>query len=162
MVICARPSIFSMEDHRWNTRRALHRCLYAPRLTDLDVDARGGGRQGAQHLYALGPHRIVTLHHRASMYDIMDAHIWTYGCAVCLVYMHYWNVACEYPIQDINLVQAGPVSRSDSIFTGLARMVYFFRGIADPDAIGKSVVSDNYSLVIQRRNRSPHLDARAS
>jgi hypothetical protein len=29
----------------------------------------------------------------------------------------------------------------------LARMVYFFRGIADPDAIGKSVFSDNYNLV---------------
>ena len=34
----------------------------------------------------------------------------------------------------------------------LARMVYFVRGIADPDAIGKSVFSDNYSLVIRRRN----------
>ena len=34
----------------------------------------------------------------------------------------------------------------------LARMIYFFCGIADPDAIGKSVVSDNYSLVIRRRN----------
>ena len=31
-----------------------------------------------------------------------------------------------------------------------SKMVYFFRGIADPDAIGKSVVSDNYSLVVQR------------
>jgi hypothetical protein len=38
-------------------------------------------------------------------------------------------------------------------------MVYFFRGIADPDAIGKSVFSDYYRLVIRRRNRSPHLEA---
>jgi hypothetical protein len=39
-------------------------------------------------------------------------------------------------------------------------MAYFFRGIADPDAIGKSVVSDNYSLVIWRSNGSSHLEAR--
>jgi hypothetical protein len=38
-------------------------------------------------------------------------------------------------------------------------MVDFFRGIADPDAIGKSVFSDNYSLVIRRRNRSSRLEA---
>jgi hypothetical protein len=47
----------------------------------------------------------------------------------------------------------------------LARMVYFFRGIADPDAIGKSVFTDNYSLIlviIRRRNRSSHLEARAT
>jgi hypothetical protein len=64
-------------------------------------------------------------------------------------HVNYWSVACKYPIQDINLVQTGPnvqlcmepghfpewsLSSPD-----LARMVYFFRGIADPDAIGNSV-----------------------
>jgi hypothetical protein len=44
----------------------------------------------------------------------------------------------------------------------LARMVYFFREIADPDTIDKSVFSDNYSLVIRQRNRSSHIEARAS
>ena len=44
----------------------------------------------------------------------------------------------------------------------LARMVYFFRGIADPDAIGKSVNSDKYMLVIRQRNGSSDLEARAS
>jgi hypothetical protein len=83
---------------------------------------------------------------------------------------HYCNVARKYPIQDINLVQtgpnvhgAGPLTKMVSS-TDLARMVYFFRGIADPDAIDKSVFSDNYSLVIRRsiRNRSSHLEAWAS
>ena len=36
-------------------------------------------------------------------------------------------------------------------------MIYFFRGIADPDAIGKSVVSDNYGLVIA--GEGSYLDA---
>ena len=48
-------------------------------------------------------------------------------------------------------------------------MIYFFRGIADPEAIGKSVVSDNYGLVIAGEGSyldafgpSSHFDSRLS